>query len=214
MTPDRVAVSYRGREHTYRELLERVHRLASVLGVRRGDRVAFLGANQPAMVETFFAAGLLGAVFVPLNTRLAEPELRFILDDAEAAVLVLGEERDGAGLPGRHVGGAAYEELVASGSPEPIDEPVSQDDVCLIMYTSGTTGRPKGAMLTHANLTWNAVNLLVDVPLAHDEVVLISAPHVPHRGAGADAHPVRAQGRQGGAGAVVRRGAHVRPHRA
>ncbi|MFB9475586.1 long-chain fatty acid--CoA ligase [Nonomuraea salmonea] len=176
MTPDRVAVSYRGREHTYRELLERVHRLASVLGVRRGDRVAFLGANQPAMVETFFAAGLLGAVFVPLNTRLAEPELRFILDDAEAAVLVLGEERDGAGLPGRHVGGAAYEELVASGSPEPIDEPVSQDDVCLIMYTSGTTGRPKGAMLTHANLTWNAVNLLVDVPLAHDEVVLISAP--------------------------------------
>ncbi|MET8865778.1 long-chain fatty acid--CoA ligase [Nonomuraea sp. NPDC004580] len=176
MTPDRVAVSYRGREHTYRELLERVHRLASALGVRRGDRVAFLGANQPAMVETFFAAGLLGAVFVPLNTRLAEPELRFILDDAEAAVLVLGEERDGAGLPGRHVGGAAYEELVASGSPEPIDAPVSQDDVCLIMYTSGTTGRPKGAMLTHANLTWNAVNLLVDVPLAHDEVVLISAP--------------------------------------
>ncbi|WP_406673263.1 long-chain fatty acid--CoA ligase [Nonomuraea sp. N2-4H] len=180
MTPERVALSYRGRDRTYRELLERVYRLAcalgGTLGVRRGDRVAFLGVNQPAMVETFFAAGLLGAVFVPLNTRLAEPELRYILEDAEAAVLVLGEERDGGGLPGRHVGAAEYEELIASGSPEPVDEPVSQDDICLIMYTSGTTGRPKGAMLTHGNLTWNAVNLLVDVPLAHDEVVLISAP--------------------------------------
>lgn len=176
MTPDRVALSYRGDHRTYADLRERVNRLASGLDVRRGDRVAYLGANQPAMVETFFAAGLLGAVFVPLNTRLAVPELRFILDDAEASVLVLGEERDGDGLPGRHVGAAEYEELIASGSPEPVDEPVGQDDVCLIMYTSGTTGRPKGAMLTHANLTWNTVNLLVDVPLAHDEVVLISAP--------------------------------------
>ncbi|MEV0380339.1 long-chain fatty acid--CoA ligase [Nonomuraea sp. NPDC050643] len=176
MTPDRVALSYRGRDFTYRELRERVNRLASALDVRRGDRVAFLGVNQPALVETFFAAGLLGAVFVPLNTRLATPELRFILADAEPSVLVLGEERDGAGLPGRHLRAAGFEDLLASGSPEPIDEPVSPDDVCLIMYTSGTTGRPKGAMLTHANLTWNVVNLLVDVPLAHDEVTLVSAP--------------------------------------
>lgn len=176
MTPDRVALSCRGRDYTYRDLRERTYRLASALGVGPGDRVAYLGPNSPAMVETFFAAGLLGAVFVPLNTRLATPELRFILEDADAAVLLLGEGRDGDGLPGRHVRADAYEDLLASGSPEPIDEPVSQDDVCLIMYTSGTTGRPKGAMLTHANLTWNAVNLLVDVPLAHDEVTLISAP--------------------------------------
>ncbi|NJP98221.1 long-chain fatty acid--CoA ligase [Nonomuraea sp. FMUSA5-5] len=176
MTPDAVALSYKDHHYTYRDLRERVNRLASALGVRRGERVAFLGANQPAMVETLFAAGLLGAVFVPLNTRLAGPELRFILEDADPVLLVLGEERDGEGLPGRHLRAADYEALIVSGSPEPIDEPVSQDDVCLIMYTSGTTGRPKGAMLTHANLTWNTVNLLVDVPLAHDEVALIGAP--------------------------------------
>ncbi|WP_327584213.1 long-chain fatty acid--CoA ligase [Nonomuraea sp. NBC_00507] len=176
MTPDRVALTCGGRDHTYRDLRERTYRLASALGVGRGDRVAYLGPNHCALVETFFAAGLLGAVFVPLNTRLATPELRFILQDADASVVLLGEGRDGEGLPGRHIPAADYEDLLASGSPEPIDEPVGQDDVCLIMYTSGTTGRPKGAMLTHANLTWNAVNLLVDVPLAHDEVTLISAP--------------------------------------
>ncbi|MFG1710277.1 long-chain fatty acid--CoA ligase [Nonomuraea sp. M3C6] len=176
MTPERVALTYRGRDYTYRELRERSNRLASALDVGRGDRVAFLGVNQPSMVETFFAAGLRGAAFVPLNARLARPELRFILEDAQAAVVVLGEGQDGDGLPGRHIRAADYEELLATGSPEPIDEPVSQGDVCLIMYTSGTTGRPKGAMLTHANLTWNTVNLLVDVPLAHDEVTLISAP--------------------------------------
>ncbi|MDP4507132.1 acyl-CoA synthetase [Nonomuraea turcica] len=176
MTPDRVALTCGGRDHTYRDLRERTYRLASALGVGHGDRVAYLGPNHCALVETFFAAGLLGAVFVPLNTRLTTPELRFILQDADASVVLLGEGRDGEGLAGRHIPAADYEDLLASGSPEPIDEPVGQDDVCLIMYTSGTTGRPKGAMLTHANLTWNAVNLLVDVPLAHDEVTLISAP--------------------------------------
>ncbi|NUP02209.1 MAG: long-chain fatty acid--CoA ligase [Nonomuraea sp.] len=179
MTPGRVALSHAGLHRTYGELRERTDRLAHALAgldVGRGDRVAYLGANHPSLVETFFAAGLLGAVFVPLNARLTPPELRFILDDAGARVVVLGAGRDGDGLPGRHIGQDAYEELIAAASPEPLDEPVRQDDVCLIMYTSGTTGRPKGAMLTHANLIWNAVNLLVDVPLAHDEVTLVSAP--------------------------------------
>ncbi|WP_236051567.1 acyl-CoA synthetase [Nonomuraea cypriaca] len=179
MTPDRVALTYRGRDQTYRDLRERTYRLASALAgldVGRGDRVAYLGANHPMLVETFFAAGLLGAVFVPLNARLAPPELRYILEDAGASIVVLGDGYDGEGLPGGHLTASAYEELIAGGSPEPVDEPVGQGDVCLIMYTSGTTGRPKGAMLTHANLTWNTVNLLVDVPLAHDEVTLISAP--------------------------------------
>jgi fatty-acyl-CoA synthase len=179
MTPDRVALTYGKENRTYRELTTRVNRLASALrglGVRRGDRVAYLGPNHPALVETFFAAGALGAVFVPLNTRLAPPELEYVLRDAGAEILLLGEGRDGAGLPGRHVPADGFEDLVASGDPEPLDEPVALDDPCLIMYTSGTTGRPKGAVLTHGNLVWNTFNLLVDVPLQHDEVTLISAP--------------------------------------
>ncbi|TXK42487.1 long-chain fatty acid--CoA ligase [Nonomuraea sp. C10] len=179
MTPDGVALTYRDDRRTYRELATRVDRLASALralGARRGDRIAYLGANHPALVETFFAAGALGAVFVPLNTRLAAPELDYVLRDAGAEILLLGEGHDGAGLPGRHIGAGEYEDLVASGDPAPLDEPVAQDDMCLIMYTSGTTGRPKGAVLTHANLIWNTFNLLVDVPFRHDEVTLISAP--------------------------------------
>ncbi|GII00355.1 acyl-CoA synthetase [Planobispora takensis] len=178
MTPDRVALSHGGGRATYRELHARVNRLASALrdlGVRRGDRVAYLGVNHPALVETFFAAGTLGAIFVPLNTRLAAPELDRILRDAGPAVLLAGAEHAelAASLPARP---ADHGELTAAGDPAPIDEPVDRDEVCLIMYTSGTTGTPKGAMLTHANLTWNTFNLLVDVPLAHDEVTLISAP--------------------------------------
>ncbi|MFD0853008.1 AMP-binding protein, partial [Actinomadura adrarensis] len=69
-----------------------------------------------------------------------------------------------------------YEDLLAGASGEPIDEPVAHDDLCMVMYTSGTTGRPKGAMLTHGNLTWNAVNVLIDHDLIADEVALVSAP--------------------------------------
>ncbi|MEV7966344.1 long-chain fatty acid--CoA ligase [Sphaerisporangium sp. NPDC088356] len=183
MTPERVALSHDGRQWTYAELHERVDRLASALrglGVRHGDRVAFLGLNHPALVETFFAAGALGAVFVPLNTRLTAPELTYIVRDAGADIVICGAEHEevGAALPvaRRVMVGGEYEGLLAGGDPEPLDEPVGPDEPCLIMYTSGTTGRPKGAVLSHANLTWNTFNLLVDVELAHDEVTLISAP--------------------------------------
>ncbi|MFJ9541434.1 long-chain fatty acid--CoA ligase [Streptomyces sp. NPDC101225] len=186
-TPHRTALIHENTAVTYEQLYERTTRLAHALrsrGVGRGDRVAHLGPNHPSYLETLFAAGTLGAVFVPLNTRLAGPEIAYQLADSGAKVLVHAPSHSTlvAELPGstdtrtRIEVGPAYEELIASYADEPIDEPVTADDIGIIMYTSGTTGRPKGAMLTHGNLTWNAVNVLVDTDLTSDERALVAAP--------------------------------------
>jgi len=193
MTPDRVALIHEARTVTYRQLHERATRLAHGLrdlGVRGGDRVAYLGPNHPAFVETMFAAGMLGAIILPLNTRLAAPELAYIVGDAGADLLVWAPEmadtvRD---LRAEHQfrvlvsvrepddGSLGYEQLIAGADSDPIDEAVAIDDVCMIQYTSGTSGRPKGVMLTHANIAWNCYNVLLDIDVATDEVTLVSAP--------------------------------------
>ncbi|GAA3120397.1 long-chain fatty acid--CoA ligase [Streptomyces rectiviolaceus] len=186
-TPHRTALTHEGRTISYAALHSRVLRLAHALrarGVRRGDRIAYLGPNHPAFLETFFAAGTLGALFVPLNTRLSVPEIAYQLADAGARTLVhspahaaVAPELGRAAQVDLFVEvGADYEELIEGSVEDPLDEAVGGDDVCLLMYTSGTTGRPKGAMLTHANLTWNAVNVLVDADLTADTVALVSAP--------------------------------------
>ncbi|MFH8715464.1 long-chain fatty acid--CoA ligase [Streptomyces zaomyceticus] len=193
-TPDRIAVVHDGRTWTYRELHGRVLRLAHALralGVARGDRIAYLGPNHPAFLETLFAAGTLGAVFVPLNTRLAAPELAYNLADSGTTVLVHAPEQAEAAraaaaeagvrhriaLVGPDEDGAlGYEGLLAGAGSGPLDEAVAPEDPCMIMYTSGTTGRPKGAVLSHANITWNSVNVLVDTDLSGDEVTLVVAP--------------------------------------
>ncbi|GAB2611519.1 long-chain fatty acid--CoA ligase [Streptomyces capparidis] len=186
-SPHRTALVHRGAEHTYADLHERTARLARALraaGVGRGDRVAYLGPNHPSFLEALFAAGALGAVFVPLNARLTGVEVGHQLADCGARALLCAPSHtavaEAADAPGTTVrlpaGGGAYEELLASAPAEPLDEPVALDDPAVIMYTSGTTGQPKGAVLTHGNLTWNACNVLVDTDLTGDEVALVAAP--------------------------------------
>jgi fatty-acyl-CoA synthase len=179
MSPDRVAVVHGDRELTYRDLHDRATRVAHVLaglGVCSGDRVAYLGPNEPEFLETLFGACMLGAIFVPLNTRLAAPELEYILRDCGASVLVRAPAHDLAPDVRHVLDRTTYGEQVAAAPAGPVDEPVEPDDIAVIMYTSGTTGRPKGAALSHANLHWNTVNVLIDVDLAGDEVTLVNAP--------------------------------------
>ncbi len=185
-------MTYLGHTTTYAAMTSRIGRLAGALqrlGVTRGARVAYLGGNHPALLESLFATAALGAIFVPLNSRLSAPEIDFMLRDSGAMVLLFGagsavtvERLDVASRPQLIAvdGGAAqaldYSTLIAEAAEPPAAVPVGLDEPCMIMYTSGTTGRPKGAILTHNNIMWNCLNVLVDLDLRSDEVTLVTAP--------------------------------------
>jgi fatty-acyl-CoA synthase len=201
----KVAIIYKDRQVTYDDVHLRSKRLASYFrkqGVTHGDRVAFLGENHPAFLETFFAVAQLGAIFVPLNIRLAPPELNHQLIDAGAKSLVVSsslftlaqQSLDKTDIqevivfpidqsealyeitPKESWSVVDYEALLAIEDDVFVDVPVNQSDIAVIMYTSGTTGKPKGAMLTHANLIWNSYNVLVDYDIVSTDVALIISP--------------------------------------
>jgi acyl-CoA synthetase (AMP-forming)/AMP-acid ligase II len=202
--PDRPAIISGDRPVTYAELAERIRRLAgglSRLGVVHGDRVAWLGPNHGAFLEAFFAAGTLGAVLAPVNHRLAPNERALVLEDAEPRVLIehhtVLHTRAPASVHSRLVvGGGArdgavdYEAFVA-GSPEHVpDTDIDLDDLLFLPHTSGTTGSPKGVMLSHGNVIWNVVNLLTRADFRGDDVTIAIAPFFRVGGTGVNVLPV------------------------
>ena len=169
LSGDRVALIDGERRITYAEFDRRTDQLAGALrgvGVRQGDRVAALLVNSAAFLETMFATAKLGAAFVPINFRLAPPEVFYLLADSGAHVFVWSDhlsplahaalDGDGVRVRARVVvsgepadGEADFEQALASGEPRALGTNMAGSDLCCLMYTSGTTGRPKGAMLTH-----------------------------------------------------------------
>lgn len=197
-SPGRAAFVYPeyDRTDTYEELSARIDDLAAGLtdaGVVAGDLVSVLLSNRPAFVETFFACARIGAIAAPINTRVSPRELTYLLEDADPAVLVT--EADLASLvaetdhdpdpdsyfvvdPGPDADGRPYDDLFGIGGTVP-DPDVSEFDVRTVMYTSGTTGQPKGCLISEFNLVNSAINYrtsfgtgeglraLVTVPLFH-----------------------------------------------
>ncbi len=189
----RRALTFEERTWTYGQLIERVDRLAAgfrELGVCHGDRIGYLGTNHPALLETMLAASRLGAIFVPLNFRLTGRELSVIVRDAGLHTFVVGgahqpvidEVRDQlpvhcyVGVEGAGAGWHAFESIVDRSSRLPYPDSVTADEVAVLMYTSGTTGQPKGVMLTHANLWWNNTNLMHLYDVLADDVTLVASP--------------------------------------
>lgn len=180
LTPDRVAIDFAGRLITYAELAsaatERAIALAAT-GRKRGDRIATLARNCPEQVALFFACAMAGFVLVPLNWRLTAAELAYQLGDADPSVLLTDQsmEKLGKETAGLSCRVESLLDAPAVGTLLPGEvpgTPVSGEDPLLMLYTSGTTGRPKGAVLTHANCFWTNLSLDRTAEITGGDVVL------------------------------------------
>lgn len=175
--PHRDAVIFENDRATFAELQERVNQRAHGLlglGIQKGDHVATLAVNCRELVETIFAVLRIGAVLVPLNIRLSATELSYIIDHSDVSTIIFLKGFEGIIGQIQPRLKQVKRFLVIGGSPSPNfidfnaaaaeqskDEPsieVQEQDVAMILYTAGTTGRPKGAVLTHENWLWSAIN--------------------------------------------------------
>ena len=192
---DHTAIIYADMRRTYREFNARVNQLASQLrkaGIKKGDRVAILQRNCPELLETMFATFKCGAITVPMNARLHPKEAAYILQDSGTKAVVFSDDFN-AGLGSirselQHVEAficvgdtpawaQSYESFIAGGDATDNDENVREDDLAWLFYTSGTTGKPKGAMVSHGNLQFMTDHYPREVyVLKEDDVIMHPGP--------------------------------------
>ncbi|MFH2128230.1 MAG: o-succinylbenzoate--CoA ligase [Pseudomonadota bacterium] len=196
IAPDKEAVVDGGRRLSYRQLNRRVNRLARALsaqGLAQGDRLALLSYNSLEYIEVIMASAKLGLVLVPLNWRLTAAELTFQLGDSGVKTLIFDPDlRDLAqGILERmsferlmvlgtepRLEARPYETLLAGqGDEEPeVKQEITSEAPFIIMYTAGTTGKPKGAVLTQGNCLYNALSLQVDMEFTSSDRDLVALP--------------------------------------
>ncbi len=190
--PDDEAITYLSRTWTWSQFDDRIRRVAGALaarGIGRGDVVGFLDKNHPACVEVTLAAGSLGAATTIVNFRLAGEEVEYVLNDCGAKVLFVGAEflptvqaiRDR--LPGvseiievKPEGDDEYEAVLAAATPVGRAADLDTHDTVVVMYSSGTTGRPKGVTISHANLIAHTVNAFDEWPFQDGDKNLVAMP--------------------------------------
>ena len=179
---------------TYAQFFERCDRFSTALqrlGVKPGDRVAYIAPNTHAQLESFYAVPQIGAVLVPINYRLSPDEFVYIINHSGATVVCAHEDyleavdtikpqlrgvRDFIALEGSRAGFLNYETLVREASPDVVKPEIGERDLLTINYTSGTTSRPKGVMITHRNAYMNAVGTLLHLPMTPADRYLWTLP--------------------------------------
>ncbi|MDI1302961.1 MAG: long-chain-fatty-acid--CoA ligase [bacterium] len=217
-TPDKVAVRYQGRQSTFSEFGDRVARLAGALkalGMRDGDLVAMLSLNSSRYLEYYMAVPWAGGVLNPCNIRWSVAEIVYSLDDSKSTILIVDDAFTSmaddirrlaktvsvviyAGYRETPSGMVSYEDILKAAEPVP-DACLQGSNVAGIFYTGGTTGFPKGVMLTHQNLWSSAISILAEGLFPQDSVCLHAAPmfHL------ADLSTILAQFIRGGTHVVV-----------
>src|SRR5690625_240313 len=194
---DKVGFVGEEKEYTYGELYERINRLShglARLGVKPGDRVAYLSTNTLEMYEGFYGVGQVGAIHVPLNSRLSGEDFTFILNHSGASVIYVDKQfidtileiRDQVSgihtiitneVPDEESDLVDYEELLQTSSNEPYDySHINENDIASLLYTSGTTGNPKGVMLTHHNNYLQAMQSMHHLRVNDSDVLLHTLP--------------------------------------
>ncbi len=182
ITPDKPAIIFADRQYSYSALANSITRLAAIFReefeIGEGDRIAYLGNNSTREIEALFASAQIGAILVPLNWRLAEPELRQVLKDAAVSLIVVGQEHlELATKVAEQLTNCRMVHACRNPQADKLSDSWSDlqslldkqenadrmsvsgsDNPVLILYTSGTTGRPKGVVLTQSTLQWSARN--------------------------------------------------------
>ena len=196
LNPDKLGARDSRRALTYAQWDERASRLAAgllALGLHKGDRVAVLAYNGLEWMEIYVALARAGLVAVPLNFRLMAAEIAYILTHSEISAVIAGVEfpatldsiRAELSIePGRHIlmggppcpGWTGYEDLIEQAAVPRAFEPVHPDETCALMYTSGTTGRPKGAIRSHAGSTLIALATALEMGFGRDDTALLVMP--------------------------------------
>ena len=174
--PDREAIIFEGNRWSFSDLADRSNRLANALagmGVGQGDKVGMLQVNCNECIEVYFATAKLGATYVPLNFRARAEELEFMINFSEASALFLGQRyvkminsmreqipgmKNLVSVEGPAEGMLDYESVIAGADPEEVFTDIDDNDTSILMFTAGTTGQPKGVMLTHDNLATYVLN--------------------------------------------------------
>jgi fatty-acyl-CoA synthase len=185
--PGKVALAFAADRRTYAALEDRTARLAAALtarGVAPGDHVAILMVNRIELLEAVLACHKVGAAAVPVNFRLSQPEIDYILNHCRARAILSDDELAERAVAGAkatptvraHLTLAEMERAITDVTKPATPHPIAPADVALVMYTSGTTGRPKGAMLTHRNMVAQACNMTADIGVTSDDVWLSGAP--------------------------------------
>ncbi|MDY6881208.1 MAG: long-chain-fatty-acid--CoA ligase [Desulfatiglans sp.] len=183
--PDRDCIVFEGNRWTFVQLNDRINRIANALtgfGVEKGDRVGILNVNCNQYIEIYFACAKLGAIFVPMNFRAKSDELGYMISNAEPKVLFVGNRyiemvdglliqspavRECVSIDEKSAGKPFYEDLITSSSSEEVINDIGDEDITILMFTAGTTGRPKGVPLRHSGF---AGYILGNVEPANPEI--------------------------------------------